>query len=92
MQYLELAAWTLGSVLFVAIAIWIGVRMMRWAKKGSQGAALVGLGVGLPAALLNANPQPPKQVQIEEVAGQIYRKKNSDSGDPESNDAATLGG
>ena len=83
MQYFEVAAWTLGSALFVSISTWVGVRMMRWAKKGSKGAALFGLGMGLPAALLNANPQPPKQVQIEEVAGEIHRKKDSDSGDPD---------
>lgn len=83
MDRYEFAIWTSIAVLFVCLAAWIGVLLMRWARRGSKGAALFGLGMGLPAALLNANPQPPKQIQIEEVAGQIQRKKDSDSGDPE---------
>lgn len=83
MDLVEFAVWTLSGVLFLGLAVWTGVRLMRWAKRGSKGAALFGLGMGLPAALLNANPQPPKEIQIGEVAGEISRRKNADSGDPE---------
>lgn len=79
----KFSVWTVAGVVFVYLAIWIGMRLMRWAKKGSKSTALFGLGMGLPAALLDANPQPPKEIQIEEVAAEIYRKKNADSGDPE---------
>lgn len=82
-RFIEFAIWTSIAALFVCLAIWIGILLIRWAKRGSKGTALFGLGMGLPAALLNANPQPPKEIQIEEVSGQIQRKKNSDSGDPD---------
>ncbi len=83
MNRFEFAIWTSIGVLFVCLAIWIGTLLMRWARRGSTGAALFGLSMGMPAALLDANPQPPKEIQIEEVTGQIQRRKNSDSGDPE---------
>ena len=83
MSLSEFVMWTLSGVLVVYLATWTGIRLMRWARRGSKGTALLGLGMDLPAALLGANPQPPKEIQIEEVTGQIYRKKNSDSGDPE---------
>jgi hypothetical protein len=83
MNTFQFVVWTSIAVLFVCLAVWTGVVLMRWARRGSKGAALFGMGMGLPAALLNANPQPPKEIQIKEVAGQIQRKKNADSGDPE---------
>lgn len=83
MDGFEFAVWTAIAAFFVCLAVWMGVLLMRWAKRGSKGSALFGLGMGMPAALLNANPQPPKEIQIEEVAGRIQRKKNTDSGDPE---------
>lgn len=83
MDGFQFAVWTAIAVLFVCLAVWMGVLLMRWARRGSKGAALFGMGMGLPAALLGANPQPPKEIQIEEVTGQIQRKKNTDSGDPE---------
>lgn len=82
MDLVEFAVWTLSGALLVCLSVWMGVRLMRWAKKGTKAAALAGMGMGLPAALLGANPQPPKEIQIEEVAGQINRRKNADSGDP----------
>jgi hypothetical protein len=81
MNLFEFAVWTSIAVLFFCLAIWIGTLLMRWAKRGSKGAALFGLAMGLPAAA--ANPQPPKEIQIEEVTSRIHRKENADSGDPE---------
>jgi hypothetical protein len=67
------------SMFIVISMLWIGVWMIRWAKKGSKGASLIGLGMGFPAA--GVNPQPPKEIQIEELTNEIHGKKNSDSSD-----------
>ena len=81
MNSLEPLAWIAGLLLFFALSLWVAVRMIRWAKRGSKGAALLGWGMGLPAA--GVNPVPPPQVQIEKVTREIDRRKNSDSSDPE---------
>jgi len=83
MVRIEFAVWIVAIVAFLCLATWAGVLLMRWARRGSKGAALFGLGMGLPAAFLNANPQPPKEIQLEEVRGQIHRRNDSESGDPE---------
>jgi len=83
MNRFDFAVWTLGGVVFLYLMAWTGMRLMRWAKKGSKGTALLGLGMGLSAALLDANPQPPKEIQIEEVVDQIHGKKSSDSAGPD---------
>lgn len=70
-----------ASILFVCLSIWIAIRMIRWAKKGSAGTSLLGLGMGLPAA--GINPLPPPQEQIEELTLEIQGKKNSNSSDPD---------
>jgi hypothetical protein len=74
-------AWIFGSTLFFFISIWIAIRLIRWAKKGSKGATLLGWGMGLPAA--GVNPIPPPQVKIEELTREIQGRKNSDSADPD---------
>jgi hypothetical protein len=70
----------------VAALLWLivaaSVRAVRWARKGSPGAAFIGwallfLGAGM-------NPQPPPQEQVEEANRQKRIKKDSESGDPES--------
>jgi hypothetical protein len=62
-----------GTVGISAVAI-------RWARRSSRRAALLGwalqfLGAGM-------NPVPPPQVQIEEVNRQARLRKEADSGDP----------
>jgi hypothetical protein len=81
MKSLVPLAWIVGSTTFIVLSIWIAIRMVRWAKKGSKGASLLGWGMGLPAA--GVNPLPPPQVQIEELTREIKGKKNSDSSDPD---------
>jgi hypothetical protein len=58
----------------------IFVLALRWARRSSRRAALMGwalqfLGAGM-------NPVPPPQVQIEEVNRQARLKKDAESGDP----------
>lgn len=81
MKSLEPLAWILGLLGFFALSLRAAISMIRWAKKGSKGAALLGWGMGLPAA--GVNPVPPPQIQIEKVTREIQRRKNSDSADPE---------
>jgi hypothetical protein len=81
MNSLEPLAWIAALTVFACLSIWIAIRMIRWAKRGSKGAALLGWGVGLTAA--GINPQPPPQVHIEEVTKDIQGRKNSDAADPE---------
>jgi hypothetical protein len=73
-------AWIVGSTLFFVLLVWIGVRMIRWAKRGSRATDLLGLGMGLPAA--GVNPHPPPQEFIEEMEHDIHGRKNSDAADP----------
>ena len=71
--------WTLGSAGFLVLFLWIALRLIRWAKKGSRGASMIGWGMGLPAA--GANPIPPPQENIEEVAQDIESRRSSSSAD-----------
>jgi hypothetical protein len=70
----------------IAALLWLigagSVRAIRWARKGSPGAAFIGwallfFGAGM-------NPQPPPQEQVEEANRQKRIKKDAESGDPES--------
>ena len=70
--------WALGIASMVMF-VWIALRLIRWAKKGSRGAAMLGWGMGLPAA--GANPIPPPQEKIEEVAQDIGSRRSSSSAD-----------
>jgi hypothetical protein len=74
-------AWILGLTLVFFISMWIAIRLIRWAKKGSTGATLLGWSMGLPAA--GANPIPPPQIKLEELSREIQGRKNSDSADPD---------
>jgi hypothetical protein len=73
-------AWIVGSATFVLFLGWIGVRMIRWAKKRSNSTDLLGLGISLPAA--GISPQPLPQEQIEEVTNDIQRRKDTGGADP----------
>jgi hypothetical protein len=65
--------WALITSLSVVTAIWLAVRSVRWAKKGTKGGAVL-------VALAFPNPdRPPPQQQVEE---QTRRKKDSESGEP----------
>jgi hypothetical protein len=81
MNSLAPLAWIAGLMTFFFLSIWMAVRLIRWAKRGSQGASLLGWGMGLPAA--GVNPIPPPQEKIEEVARNIQGRKNSDAADPD---------
>jgi hypothetical protein len=68
----ESLTWMLTVVAFVVTAIWLAVRSVRWAKKGTKGGAML-------VALAFPNPdQPPPQQQVEE---QTRRRKDSEPGE-----------
>ena len=79
MNSLMSLAWALGSALSVLMVVWIALRLIRWAKRGSRGASMLGWGMGLPAA--GANPIPPPQKKIEEVAQEMESRRSSSSAD-----------
>jgi len=81
MNALEPAAWFAGSVLSFFIFVWMAMRLIRWAKRGSKGASLLGWSMGLPAA--RANPMPPPQQRIEEATREVQGRKSSDTADPD---------
>jgi hypothetical protein len=54
---------------------------IRWKRKSSQRAALLGLGLELLGA--GMNPLPPAHVQLEEVTRRTKVKKDSETGKPE---------
>jgi hypothetical protein len=59
----------------------IGVLAIRWTRKSSQRAALVGLGLQFFSSFVV--PTPPPQIQLEELKGQARLKKDAEAGDPE---------
>ena len=59
----------------------VGVLFVRWARKSSRRAAVLGLGAELLGA--GMNPRPPAFVQLEEANRQTRIKKESESGEPE---------
>ena len=59
----------------------VAVLAIRWARKGSAGAAFIGWALLLLGA--GMNPQPPPQEQVEEARNRRKIKKDSESGDPE---------
>jgi hypothetical protein len=82
---MEKIIWAVGITLALAALLWIafraGIRTVRWARKGSPAATVVGwallfLGAG-------TNPQPPPQEQVEQANRQRKIKKEAESGDPE---------
>ncbi len=72
--------WILTSAALAFVSVWIVVRLVGWAKRGSKGASVLGWAIGLPAA--GINPIPPPQEHIAEVTRDIQGKKNSDAADP----------
>jgi hypothetical protein len=71
--------------LFIVLAVILGISGIavlgvRWARKSSRRAALLGWGLQFLGA--GANPVPPPQVKLEEVNSQARLKKDADSGDP----------
>jgi hypothetical protein len=81
MKALMPLAWILGLTFGIVFFGWIAMRMVRWARRGSKGTSLLGLGMAIPSA--GITPQPPPQVQIEQVKRDIQGRKNSDSADPD---------
>lgn len=77
MTALEPLAWIAGLTLFFLLSVWLAVRLIRWARKGSKGASLLGWGMELPAA--GMNPIRPPQERIEEVVHDIQGRRNSNS-------------
>jgi hypothetical protein len=67
--------WGIGVAVLCAVgAVWLAVRAVRWAKKGTRGAK------ALAGALFLFPDQPPPQEQVEQ---QIRLRKDAESGDPE---------
>jgi hypothetical protein len=79
-----------GLLLFIGltalVAALIGLfmvaaaRMVRWGRKGSPAAAVIGWALLLFSS--GMNPQPPPQEQVEEANRQRKIKKDAESGDP----------
>jgi hypothetical protein len=69
---------TIALVIVLGI-IGIFVLAVRWARKSSRRAALLGWGLQFLGA--GVNPVPPPQVQIEQVDAQARLKKDAGSGD-----------
>jgi uncharacterized membrane protein YedE/YeeE len=68
-------------VAFMIAMAGAAILAIRWKRKSSQRAALLGLGLELLGA--GMNPLPPAQVQIEEVTRRTKVKKDSETGEPE---------
>jgi len=66
--------WVCVLVVCAVSFIWLAVRAIRWAKKGSKGGSM------LAAAAFPFPDQPPPQEQVEQ---QNRLKKDAESGDPE---------
>lgn len=63
----------IAAVALALSAVWVAVRAVRWAKKGTKGGAL------LVAAAFPDPERPPPQQLVEE---ELRLKKEADSGDP----------
>jgi hypothetical protein len=75
----------LGLTALIAVLIGVFVygaaRGVRWGRKGSPAAAVIGWALLLFSS--GMNPQPPPQEQVEEANRQRKIKKEAESGDPE---------
>jgi len=71
---LEPLLWLCVSLFFAVGAVWLSVRAIRWAKKGSKAGSM------LAAAAFPFPGQPPPQEQVEQ---ENRLKKSTESGDPE---------
>ena len=65
--------WLIAIGLLSAVLVWLSIRAVRWAKKGTKGGAVL-------VALAFPNPDQPPPQQIVEEEGRL--KKNSESGGP----------
>jgi hypothetical protein len=77
---LEPLAWILGSTAFVFLLGWICVRSVRWAKKRTTAADVLGLAINLPAS--GINPQPLPQERLEEMKNEISLRQDHGGADP----------
>ena len=67
------AIWIALSISFAGIMLWLAVKSIQWAKKGTKGAAML-------ATIAFPDPdQPAPQQQVEE---EMRRKKEAGSGRP----------
>lgn len=76
-KYVDMAV-ALGAILFIATLVWIGALAVRYAKKGTPGAQVLGavfllFGMG--------NIRDPSN-EIVQQAKQLKRREEDDSGDP----------
>jgi hypothetical protein len=71
------------TIVFAFITAMVGAAILgiRWKRKSSRRAALLGLGLELLGA--GMNPLPPAQVQLEEVTRRTKIKKDSEAGEPD---------
>jgi hypothetical protein len=74
MNSLEPLLWICLSVSFVLGGVWLAVKAIRWAKKGTKTSSM------LVAVAFPFPDQPPPQEQVEQ---EIRIKKDAESGDPE---------
>jgi len=70
-------------IIFAFLAALVGAAVfgIRWKRKSSQRAALLGLGLELLGAGMNTLP--PANVQLEEVTRRTKIKKDSEAGEPD---------
>ena len=66
---------------FLAALVGTAVIAIRWKRKSSRRAALLGLGLELLGA--GMYPLPPAHIQLEEVTRRTKIKKDSETGEPE---------
>lgn len=80
-----------GLILFIVVVAVVAAllgffalgssKAVRWARKGSPAATVIGWALLFLSA--GMNPQPPPQEQVEEANRQKRIKKDAESGDPE---------
>jgi hypothetical protein len=75
-------------LLFILAVGAIGVLAIRWTRKSSRRAALLGLGLQFLSAFVI--PVPPPQVQQEEVKARARVKKDTEAGDDPNKGSNTL--
>lgn len=66
---------------FLITMVGAAILAIRWKRKSSRRAALLGLGLELLGA--GMNPLPPAHVQLEEATRRTKVKKDSESGEPD---------
>jgi hypothetical protein len=72
--------WVVTATAFFFLLVWLGVRAIRWSKRRSTAADVLGLGMSLPGAMIDPESQPQKRV--EEVKKDTQRRKDSGGADP----------